>query len=276
MRPSLLPLHWPPVAGIAGLARRFLGTVRWYRLLLASGQIDRNGFYDGLTEECMRHWLREDSVCVDVGCHVGNVLRMMIRHAPKGKFYAFEPLPALYQSLLRNFPDPRVKVFDVALHDREGLRDFIYVVTNPGYSGFLRRRYDRPDERVLPIQVRTARLDSVIPSNESVDLIKIDVEGAEWTVLRGAEQIILASRPLILFEHGRGGADFYGTRPSQVYDWLSGPMNLNVSLLDGWLEGRPPLTRRAFESQFRRGSNWYFLAYPEYRPRRPAAQPAVL
>jgi FkbM family methyltransferase len=241
--------------------RRTLGPVHWNRLKLRMGRFDRNGYYDALTEEVMRRWLRPDSVCVDVGCHTGQLLRTMMRHAPEGRFYAFEPIPALHRALADGFRDPRVRVFPYALSDRAGSSTFNHVLSNPGYSGLVRRRYDRPHEDDTTIVVETARLDDLVVADDRVRLIKIDVEGAELLVLRGAEGVIGRDRPLIVFEHGPGGADCYGTGPDDVYDLLS-RHGLRVQPLDDWLRGRAPLTRAEFAGQFASGANWYFVAAP--------------
>ena len=46
-----------------------------------------------LTFAVIRRYLQHDSVCIDVGCHKGNILDVMIDQCPSGSFYAFEPIP---------------------------------------------------------------------------------------------------------------------------------------------------------------------------------------
>ena len=48
--------------------------------------------YDALTREIIRRELKPDSTCVDVGCHSGEILDMMLEAAPRGEFYCFEPI----------------------------------------------------------------------------------------------------------------------------------------------------------------------------------------
>jgi len=64
-----------------------------------SSVADKNRLYDIQTLEIMKRVLREDSNCVDVGCHQGSILREMLRLAPKGTHFAFEPLPGMYEGL---------------------------------------------------------------------------------------------------------------------------------------------------------------------------------
>lgn len=72
-------------------------------------------------------------------------------------------------------------------------------------------------------------------------------------------------RPLIVFEHGLGAADYYGTEPQHVHDLLCGVAGLATWKLGGWLEGGPPLDRDQFCRAFHAGT-FYFLAAPD-RPR---------
>ena len=94
-----------------------------------------------------------------------------------------EPQPLAAQALRTSFPG--VQVFELALADFEGESTFQYVVTNPGYSGLRLRDYPRPDETIETLRVRVDRLDRLIPDEQRIDFIKIDVEGYELEVLAG-------------------------------------------------------------------------------------------
>jgi FkbM family methyltransferase len=224
----------------------------------------KNQQYDRDTQLVMRKVLHPTANCVDVGCHKGEVLELMLRYAPKGQHYGFEPIPDLFKNLEINFAGrPNCHFFQLGLSNAPGETSFNYVVSNPAYSGFVKRKYDRAHEEDTLITVRKERLDTVLPAGTRVDLIKIDVEGAELEVLQGATGIIAASRPVIVFEHGLGASDYYGTRPEQIYDLLSAPdLNMHISTMARWLAKRPAFSRTELVQQFEKGLNYYFIAYP--------------
>ncbi len=236
----------------AGLARE-LRRVTWPRWRVLN---DEDGRF---MNRILAYHLREESSCIDVGCHAGAILEQMVRLAPRGRHWAFAPLPHLAAALPRRFPD--VAVHEVVLADREGEAEFHHVVTNPGFSGLRRRTYDRPGEQVELIRVRTARLDDVVPLERQVDLVKIDVEGAELQVLEGGTRLIRRWRPLVLFEHGPGGSDHYGTTPGMVHRFLT-DRGLDVF----GLHGERPYAEEELAKIYAEGTRWNFLARP-YRAR---------
>jgi hypothetical protein len=93
------------------------------------------------------------------------------------------------------------------------------------------------------------------------------VEGAELQVFKGAVETIKNSRPIIVFEHGLGAADYYGTSPENIYDLLSAQCGLKLFLMSEWLDsnGRLSLSKKAFCEQFSSGNNFYFMAAPRQR-----------
>jgi FkbM family methyltransferase len=218
--------------------------------------------YDGQTVEVMRRVLRRRSVTVDVGAHTGLILKHLVRRAPGGRHFAFEPIPHCFQTLKEQFGHLRgVELFECALSAEPGSSSFQHVVSRPTYSGLKARRMDRPNEEIVPITVKCARLDDMIPADVKVDFVKIDVEGGELGVLQGGVATLRRSKPVVVFEHGLGGADYYGTEPEQVFDLLHGQAGLNVSLMLRFLKGSPPFTRAEFAENFRTGQNYYFIAY---------------
>lgn len=208
--------------------------------------------------EIMKRVLRRDSNCIDVGSSVGAILGEMICIAPEGQHVAFEPLPHRAQELTTRFP--QAQVMQLALSDEQGTSEFQHVIDNTGYSGLRQRKYPLDNMRVEKIQVRVDRLDAVLPKDRTYAFLKIDVEGAELQVLRGAENTLREHKPVVAFEHGLGASDFYGTTPQMTFDFFS-QRGYKVFLLPTWLAGGSELSREDFVSQYG-GKHCNFLAIP--------------
>jgi FkbM family methyltransferase len=227
---------------------------------------DKNTKYDRETIAIMEVVLQPDSCCVDVGCHTGEILKEILKLAPIGSHFAFEPLPSYYQGLLKQFSYLKNVIFsDFALSDSERETSFIFVESNPGFSGLQKRTYFRDnlesEEQTIELKVKTQLLDNLIPKTQTIRLIKIDVEGAEFEVLKGALQTIKRNQPVIVFEHGRGAADCYGTTPEMIYDLLANECDLSISTMERFLAHQTDFSHSEFCNQFNQGLNYYFIAY---------------
>jgi FkbM family methyltransferase len=234
--------------------------------LLLSQTARKAANYDYLTGEIIKKALQPSSICVDVGCHHGIILGTMLRYCSQGRFFAFEPLPVSYKYLVKQFDLPNVEIYNMALSDTKGTAKFNYVVDSPAYSSLQKGQYLASDKKIVEISVETDLLDNILDhkldTNQKVSFIKIDVEGAELQVLVGAKNIIKRDRPIIIFEFGSVAADYYGTKPDDVYNLLSSECGLKISLLDSWLNGEKPLSQEEFKEQYYEGINYYFMAYP--------------
>jgi FkbM family methyltransferase len=206
--------------------------------------------------ELLLGWqLREGSNCIDVGANEGRFLHHMLARAPQGRHYAWEPIPALAERLREAFPT--VEVRQAALYDEAGESEFTFVPDDTGYSGLRERAY--PSQyRTEKIRVPLERLDDVLPRDYVPDLIKIDVEGAELQVFRGGMETITRHRPVIVFEHGPGASDRYGTTPETVYELLVGEAGYRIFDLDA----TGPLGVGAFSEAFHSGARWNYVALP--------------
>ncbi|KJE21048.1 methyltransferase, FkbM family [Frankia torreyi] len=197
--------------------------------------------------------LRENSNCIDVGAHRGDVLRTILQHAPRGRHIAYEPLPHMAASLTTDFPT--VQVRQAALSDKPGVLPFTYVRSRPAYSGLRDRVPDTED--VEQIEVAVEVLDEALPTDYLPTLIKVDVEGAEYGVFRGARKLIAASRPHLVFEFGAGARD-YGTTADEMYELVDSDLGLRIFDLDG--DG--PYTLPKFRDTFETGRHFNFVAHP--------------
>jgi FkbM family methyltransferase len=201
--------------------------------------------------------LREDDNCLDVGANVGGLLTEICRAAPRGRHVAFEPIPGLAEQLAERFPD--VEVRQAAASNRFGTAAFAHVHgPAEGWSGLKFRPHPAIDDRdVEEITVRLEPIDEVVDPELAPRLMKIDVEGAEQQVIEGALRTITTHRPVIVFEHGAGSADVFGTGPDDVWRLLVEEAGLRIFDLDG--DG--PYTRDDLRRNFHEATRVNFVAH---------------
>lgn len=161
----------------------------------------------------------ERGLAIDIGAHVGlwtHVLATMFKHV-----YAFEPHPILYACWERNCNTfENVEGFNLAVSQSDTDIRVEYVEGNSGNA------------RVgIPGTGRGHLTRAVSIDNFDIDarvaFIKIDVEGWEYFVLKGAEQTIKAHKPVIILEQKPGNAERYNlSRTAGLEYLLSLGMNL--------------------------------------------------
>ena len=193
------------------------------------------------TEEIFRRVLTPATHCIDIGCHIGAFLQRFVAMAPQGHHYAVEPVPWKARWLRKKFPT--VSLLEMALGDTAGTSAFFVDASASAYSGVKVRV--QPG-RVESLQVDCRRLDDVIPEDANIGLIKLDVNGGELTVLRGALQLLRRDRPFVLLGCTEGGLADYGFDSDQVHDFLVDEAGFAIYLLKDYLNGGEPLSADAF------------------------------
>lgn len=222
----------------------------------------KNHAYDRQTVSIIKKVCKPDSNCIDVGCHKGEVLDIIRKYAPVGTHFGFEPIPMLFEKLEKKYINTTSVISNIALSNKKGSSTFNYVVSNPAYSGLVKRKYDKPNEVDQEITVQTDQLDNVLDENFKIDLIKIDVEGGELLVLEGATETIKKNQPVIIFEHGLGASEFYNSSPEKIFELFKN-LNYQISLMERYLKNDASLSFDEFKNQFYSKLNYYFIAYPK-------------
>jgi FkbM family methyltransferase len=134
--------------------------------------------------------MSDGDICFDIGANIGVVSVFMARAASRVSVYAFEPI-RLNQCIIRlnaELNQVDIQVAGVAVADVCGTANFSESVDS-AYSS-LRPTGRREERRSLPVTVTT--LDSYLMANSvpRIDVMKIDVEGAEELVLRGGQNVL--------------------------------------------------------------------------------------
>lgn len=156
--------------------------------------------------------ITSDMIVVDAGAYIGS--HTITMSALSSKVYAFEPQPCAAECVRRTI---RAKKLDNVFFTEVGLNDVEkddFIFTNGDGDASLSGIRDHKFADKFPC--KTAPLDSYIPKTEHVGFMKIDVEGAEWRVLKGAMGTIRRCRPIIIIET-------FNTKK-------------NITLLDKWIE----------------------------------------
>lgn len=169
--------------------------------------------YEKESTYLMDEMLKPDWVCVDVGANIGFMTRVMARKA--GFVHAFEPEPKNFLLLSRNTAKiPNVKLYHMALSDANTSTMFY----NSDDDNGGRHSLSEKNARGWGYHVAACRLDYVI--NNKVDFIKMDVEGAEMKVLRGAAGLIEKYHPALLLEFCPDAIRNMGESPEAEIEFL--------------------------------------------------------
>jgi FkbM family methyltransferase len=183
------------------------------------------GDYDERYEAKMiRRLLDKGEVFWDIGANIGYfslLAAAALQHS--GRVIAFEPGQVSYARLLDNIglnPFKNITTFNLAVTDREG-EAALYSAA--GTADGCASLYGAGPEVTAREICRTVSLDGFAPSHAlpGPDFIKIDVEGAELFVLRGAREILAASRPLVLVELKSETLAASGTDKHEIQELLA-------------------------------------------------------
>jgi FkbM family methyltransferase len=164
----------------------------------------------------LRHLVRPGDVVYDCGANLGLYARFLVSTLGASRVVAFEPAPDNRRFLAANLAlggiADRVTVLPVALADEDGMAEFQVddVQTSSGTLSKVtggKASEGRRNLRLGPLtdQVLCRRLDTLVVEEELPlpDVLKIDVEGAEGLLLRGAAGLLRERGPRLLVElHG--------------------------------------------------------------------------
>jgi FkbM family methyltransferase len=169
-----------------------------------------NKSFEGKTIEVFLSHLKEGDTFLDIGANVGMFSLVASRILKnKGVIHAFEPSQATYDTLNQNIINNKcdnVNIHRLALSDSEGTMTLSTPTNDYGTDAFAylsgnKDVTETKNNQSQTVQVRT--LDNFLTDNKisKVDVIKIDIEGAELLCFKGAEKLLSsAHQPIILFE----------------------------------------------------------------------------
>jgi len=170
----------------------------------------------------MENIVQKDWICLDIGANYGMFTKKLSKLVgPKGFVYSFEPQPFAFAGLQEHIHDyslENVKAFNLALTDNDSKAELnMLIPTKDGSTSSGRALISTELNQDLKqihqktefdfyenneISVKSKSLDFIITENKinKVDFIKIDVEGYEMYVLKGAIKTIIKNKPLLQIE----------------------------------------------------------------------------
>jgi len=201
-----------------------------------------------------QHLRPTDTVC-DVGANKGSFVFWLSRWCGKGRVVAFEPQPLFAQllnKLTRSLNLDNVTVEAKAVFSKSGQADlFVPKGHLPGAS--LVGKAAAGDFETISVPM--VRLDDYFDRGERIAFMKVDVEGAELEVFRGAERILREQSPLLVFECENRHLD--GARVEDVFAYLDA-----LGYAGSFVAGKRLLPVSMFDAAVhqRQDSEWFWKA----------------
>jgi FkbM family methyltransferase len=155
---------------------------------------------DMMCRKLMVGLTRPDTVFLDIGAHIGSVTGAVIKRTPGTKVIAFEAVPEKAALLREKFPG--ITIHHCAVSNASGEVTFYISLEKSSYSS-LDNKLASNTGQTRAITVKATRLDDMNIEGK-IDIIKVDVEGAEQGVFEGGQALIKKNLPLIFFESGPG------------------------------------------------------------------------
>ncbi len=194
--------------------------------------------------------LKDGMVFVDAGANQGELTLFVAKRLPHGRVVAFEPITEMFQRLQRNL---EVNGFDNAILSNSGLwsepttREIYWrgsAAPDGSFNEGLGTLFPTAECAAVVQEIQCATLDAFLGDHgiQRVDIMKLDVEGAELHVLQGAKDTIERCRPTVLLEVDRSNCRAAGVEPDALLDFLRRWYRFEVILPSGRTR---PLQRRS-------------------------------
>jgi FkbM family methyltransferase len=212
----------PYFVGMTGDGVAFLGD---YRDRYSVDHMVSPDEIDPLTAFLLNRARQTEGAILDVGANVGLVAAELARALPERPVIAFEPTRETSRRAAATFALnhlDNIRLLPAAVGETDGELTFY---SAPGHSDYASAHPTDThlaiawtETKVPCVALDTLRIDSVFGR---VGLLKVDVEGHEFAVLRGAKTLITQDRPHILLEYNRRIAPQMGWTPTDVAEFLA-------------------------------------------------------
>jgi FkbM family methyltransferase len=138
------------------------------------------------SDDHQRKLITDAKIIFDVGANVGQSAKTYRRLYPSAEIWSFEPFPSTYESLRRSLSDQKFHPMALALSDRTS-KTKLNIGAASITNSLLRRQTDTGET----VDVETDTIDHLCREHgiSNIDILKVDVEGAEDRVFKGASEM---------------------------------------------------------------------------------------
>lgn len=148
-------------------------------------------------------WGRQLEIVFDVGANAGQFTQEVRRRFPHVVIHSFEPHPTTFEALVRQKVDDRMLPHCLALGEKNGPVSFFEYGENSEWNSLVpnARFTTQFSMKNSEITVESMTLDDFCVKHEinHIDLLKLDVEGAELSVLKGAQRMLRLGRIMAIY-----------------------------------------------------------------------------
>jgi FkbM family methyltransferase len=203
--------------------------------------------------------LSKNSTFLDIGSNRGDYIKVASSYCRPKDIHAFEPIPYMAKYLQVTFPG--INVHQLAVSDSNKIAQF-NIASLDELSGLsVRSNAELPSGTTFTsIETSVVSIDTYLKKIQNLDLVKIDVEGAEINVLKGMRDTLNKHRPFVFVEHGIHGPEHFGYGPKDFWEIVE---CLSYKILT--VDGQEISSLELFIESFYNWPIWNYLLVPNWR-----------
>jgi len=180
------------------------------------------GVYEPFETNIFKKQIKKGNIVLDIGANIGYYTLIAAKLVGKdGKVFAFEPDPNNFLLLKKNVKlnnYQNVTLVNKAISDKsKNIK--LYLSKN----NFGDHRIYKSSENRESINIKCIRLDDYFKKiNQRVDIIKMDIQGAEWAAIKGMQSLLRKNPNIkIIMEFSSDDLRKFGVNPKEFLDFLA-------------------------------------------------------